>query len=113
MKRKVTICALFYFVFKGKFQVHAMGTYIRSGDLTEGSFCVTMLGGGGVGGLIFGGAYFRNFTVVKSKRKLLSMSIFRDNTQFKTNITDKSANHLTQVHVLSLVLCDYMSPPCN
>ena len=33
------------------------GAYIWKGDLTEG-FCVT-----GLGGLIFGGAYFRNFTV--------------------------------------------------
>ena len=40
------------------------GAYIRRGDLTEGSFCVTICGGGGG---IFEGAYFRNFTVVKSK----------------------------------------------
>ena len=37
--RKFTVSALFYFVFDGNFQVQAPG------------------------GLIFGGAYFRNFTV--------------------------------------------------
>ena len=33
------------------------GAYIRRGDLTEGFLCYDF------GGLIFGGAYFRNFTV--------------------------------------------------
>ena len=37
------------------------GAYIRRGDLTKG-FCVTILGG-----LIFRGAYFRNFTVLFNK----------------------------------------------
>ena len=66
MGRKFTIFALFYFVFEGKFQVQApLGAYIRRGDLTEG-FLRYDLGGlifGGGGGLIHGGAYFRNFTV--------------------------------------------------
>ena len=48
----------FYFVFEGKFQVQApQGAYIRRGDLTEGFLRYDF------GGLIFGGAYFRNFTV--------------------------------------------------
>ena len=56
--RKFTVFALFYFVFEGNFQVQAPGgAYIWRGDLTEG-FCVTILGGS------FGGAYFRNFTVL-------------------------------------------------
>ena len=38
------------------------GSYIRRGDLTEG-FCVTILRGLYLEGLIHGGAYFRNFTV--------------------------------------------------
>ena len=38
------------------------GAYIRRGDLTEG-FCVTILGGLYIEGLIHGGAYFPNFTV--------------------------------------------------
>ena len=58
MERKFTIFALFYFVFEGKFQVQApRGAYIRRGDLTEGFLRYDF------GGLIFGGAYFRNFTV--------------------------------------------------
>ena len=44
--------ALFYFVFKGKFQVQApCGAYIRRGVLTEGFLRYDF------GGLIFGGAY--------------------------------------------------------
>ena len=58
MARKFTIFALFYFVFEGKFQVQApRGAYIRRGDLKEGFLCYDF------GALIFGGAYFRNFTV--------------------------------------------------
>ena len=38
------------------------GAYMRRGDLTEG-FCITILGGLYLEGLIHGGAYFRNFTV--------------------------------------------------
>ena len=50
--------ALFYFVFEGKFQVQPPGgAYIRKVDLTEGFL------GYDFGGLIFGGAYFRTFTV--------------------------------------------------
>ena len=58
MGRKFTIFASFYFVFEGKFQVQALRwAYIRRGDLTEGFLRDDF------GGLIFGGAYFRNFTV--------------------------------------------------
>ena len=58
MGRKFTIFALFYFVFKGKFQVQApWGTYIWRGDVTEGFLRYDL------GGPIFGGAYFQNFTV--------------------------------------------------
>ena len=56
MGRKVTIFALFYFVFEGKFQVQApRGTYIWRGDLTEGFLHYDF------GGLIFGGAFFSEF----------------------------------------------------
>ena len=55
---------MFYLVFAGKFQVQApRGAYIRRGDLTGGVFCVTILEGLFLEGLIHGGAYFRNFTV--------------------------------------------------
>ena len=56
--RKFTIFALFYFVFKSKFHVQApRGAYIWRGDLTEGFLRDNFKG------LIFGGAYFRNFMV--------------------------------------------------
>ena len=62
MGRKFTIFALSYFVFEGEFQVQAnRGAYIRRGDLTEGFLRYDFEG------LIFGGAYFRNFTVVSSQ----------------------------------------------
>ena len=52
MGRKLTMFALFYFVFEGKFQVQApQGAYIRRGELTEGFLRHDF------GGLIFGGAY--------------------------------------------------------
>ena len=55
---KFTVFALFYFVFEGNFQVQApWGAYIWRGDLTEGFLRYEF------GGLIFGGAYFRNSTV--------------------------------------------------
>ena len=61
MGRKFTIFALFNFVFEGKFQVQALqGTYIQRGNLME---CFSHYD---FGGLIFGGAYFRNFTVGNS-----------------------------------------------
>ena len=62
--RKFTVFALFYIVFEGNFQVQAPGgAYIWRGDLRE-RFCVTSLGGLNLEGLIHGGAYFRDFTVV-------------------------------------------------
>ena len=55
---KFTIFSLFYFVFEGNFpSTSPWGAYIWRGDLTEGFLCYWF------GGLIFGGAYFRNFTV--------------------------------------------------
>ena len=68
MGRKFTVFALFYFVFKGKFQVQppSAGAYIGRGDLTEGFLHNLRFGGGlYLEGLIHGGAYFQNFTVVK------------------------------------------------
>ena len=52
--RKFTIFALSYFVFEGKFQVHApREAYIQRGDLTEGFLRYDF------GGLLFKGAYTR------------------------------------------------------
>ena len=52
--RKFTVFALFYFVFDGNFQVTS---YIWRGDLTDSFLRYDF------GGLLYGGAYFRNFTV--------------------------------------------------
>ena len=55
---KFTVFALFYFVFEGIFpSTSPRGTCIWRGDLTEGFLRYRF------GGFIFGGAYFRNFTV--------------------------------------------------
>ena len=55
---KFTVFALFYLVFAGNFpNTSSKGAYIWRGDLTEGFLSYRF------GGLIFGGAYFRNFTV--------------------------------------------------
>ena len=56
--RKFTAFTLFYFVFEGNFpSTSPRGAYIWRGDLTEIFLRFRF------GRLIFGGAYFRNFTV--------------------------------------------------
>ena len=58
VESKFAIFALCYFVFGGNFpSTSPRGAYIWRGDLTEGYLRY------GFGGLIFGGAYFWNFTV--------------------------------------------------
>ena len=55
---KFTIFALFCFVFEDNFpSTSPRGAYIWRGNLTEGFLSYRF------GGLIFGGAYFWNFTV--------------------------------------------------
>jgi len=55
---KFTVFALFYFVFEGNFPIASPpGAYIWRRDLTEGFLRYRF------GGLLFGGAYFRNSTV--------------------------------------------------
>ena len=55
---KFAVFALFCFVFEGNLpSTSPRGAYIWRGDLTEGFFRYRF------GGLTFGGAYFRNFTV--------------------------------------------------
>ena len=55
---KFTVFALFYFVFEANFpSTSSQGACIWRGDLTKGFLHYR------IGGLIFGGAYFRNFTV--------------------------------------------------
>ena len=63
VRSKFTVFALFYFVIEGNFpSTSPRGAYIWRGDLTEG-FLRHQFGGLAFGGLIHGGAYFRNFTV--------------------------------------------------
>ena len=58
VRSKFTVFALFYFVFEGNFlSTSPRGAYIWRGDLTEGFLRHRF------GGLIFGRANFRNFTV--------------------------------------------------
>ena len=62
---KFTVFALFYFVFEGNCpSTSPRGTYIWRGYLAEGFLRYR------IGGPIFGGAYFRNFTVVGSTAEL-------------------------------------------
>ena len=58
---KFTVFALFYFVFEGNFQVQAPRAGLYLEGRFNGGFCVMSLGG-----LIFGGVYFRNFTELNS-----------------------------------------------
>ena len=58
--RKFTVFSLFYFVFEGTvFKYKPSRAYIRRGHLTKG----LLRYGFDHEGLIFGGAYFRNFMV--------------------------------------------------
>ena len=58
---KFTVFALFYFLCEGNFpNTSPWGAYIWRGDLTEGFSRYR------IGVLIFGGAYFRDFTVFYS-----------------------------------------------
>ena len=55
---KFTVFSLFYFVFEGNIpSTSPLGAYIWRGNLTNGFLRYRF------GGLIFGRAYFRNFTV--------------------------------------------------
>ena len=57
---KFTVFALFHYVFEGNFpSTSPWGAYIWRGDLTEGFLLYRF------GGLIHGGAYFRNFTLTQ------------------------------------------------
>ena len=58
VRSKFTVFALFYFVFEDNFpSTSPQGAYIWRGHLTEGFLRHWFRG------FIFGGAYFRNFTV--------------------------------------------------
>ena len=58
VRSKFTVFALFYFISEGNFpSTSPRGAYIWKGDLTVGFLRYRFVG------LIFGGTYFRNFTV--------------------------------------------------
>ena len=62
---KFAVFALFYFVFEGNCpSTSPWGAYIWRSDLTEGFLHYR------IGGLIHGGAYFRNFTIGQGLWKL-------------------------------------------
>ena len=64
---KFTIFAWFYFVFEGNFpRTSPRGAYIWRGDLTDGFLRYR------IGGPIFGGAYFGNFTVLKENNEIIN-----------------------------------------
>ena len=56
--RKFTVFALFYFLYEGNFQVQAPGELIFGGAILTRGFLRYKFGG-----LMHGGAYFRNFAV--------------------------------------------------
>ena len=59
VESKFIAFALLYFVFEGTFPSKSpQGAYVWRGDLTEGFLRYRF------GGLIFGGAQFRHFTVI-------------------------------------------------
>ena len=73
---KFTIFSLFYFVFEGNFPISSpQGAYIWRGDLT-GFFLRYRFGG-----LIHGGAYFRNFTVIKTQHFMIPCRIHSSTTK--------------------------------
>ena len=61
---KFTVSALSYLYLRAIFQVQAPGGLIFGGAIQRRVFCVTGLGGLYLEGLIHGGAYFRNITVL-------------------------------------------------
>ena len=68
--KEIYCFSLFYSVFEGNFQVQVLGGAEGGGGLIFGGafqrrvFCVTILSGLYLEGLIHGGACFRNFTVL-------------------------------------------------
>ena len=79
---KFPVFALSYLVFKGNFpSTSPRGAYIWRGDLTEGFSRYR------IGGLIFEGAYFRNFTVCFYVNYAKTAQFIRKNIKKITNRT--------------------------
>ena len=75
-----TIFALFYFEFEGNFQVQVPGGLYLDRRFNGGFFALR-----GFGGCIYGGAYFRNFTVYQN------LPTFIENLQWNLDIDIKKA----------------------
>ena len=82
---KFTVFALFYFVFEGNFPSRSPRGLIFGGAIERRVFCVTRLGGLYLEGLIHGGAFFQNFTVLHLSRtvQISSMPIPSSQEFFK------------------------------
>ena len=81
---KFIVFTLFYFVFDGNFPSRSpRGAYIWRGNLTEGFWRYRF------GGLIHGGAYFRNFTVfsVHVAQDIKDLKLQDDETVVKKLLT--------------------------
>ena len=90
---------MFYFVFECNFQVLALrGAYIRRGDFTEGFLCYEF------GGLIHGGAYFRNLTVCDFMRFNDHRRISRFFCKQGPHSLEKSSNFRESPRLLYIML---------
>ena len=91
MGRNFTIFALFYFICESKFHVQAPQGLNSERRFNRGVFCVTILRGLYLEGLIHGGAYFQNFTVFNQIKFFLKhLSLVLNNNKLIL-ITNKEA----------------------
>ena len=94
---KFTVFALFSLVFEGTFpSIGPLGGLYVEGRFNGGFFCVTGLGrspsnlmGSWFGGLIFGGAYFRNFTVLHKNMSLKKSLKKRSDMNIQEKVTKR------------------------
>ena len=92
---KFTVFALFYFVFEVNFpSTSPREAYIWRGDLTEGFLRYEF------GGLIFGGAYFRNFTVFHSICQVSRNFFGVDSKRLYLSLEKRKRKRLSCVHFL-------------
>ena len=99
---KFSVFALFYFVFEGNFpSASPLGAYIWRGDLTEMFLRYRF------GGLIFGGAYLRNFTVYEELCTILKRVILLDlhNSSDHTQSHSIIAKYLFSFHLSYSTTC--------
>ena len=103
---KFTVFALFYFVFEGNFpSTSPRGAYIWRGDLMEGFLHYEFTG------LIFGGAYCRNFTVFNSFIPSKHSKAFPRQFQFLINRPPYLNSLIIYVLILSMsFFCPSRSP---